>query len=101
MLVHIIPIILKKPPDLCIIDPLVIDHSKDFPKEIKLFLTFDDLDEDSTSLESMVDLRRQVLLNKIEIENLHYLIGLLLFELVEQGVKIESEDLINELKNIQ
>lgn len=70
------------------------------PTGLNPFLTFDDLDEDSTSIDSITALRRQVLINTREIDNLHYLIGLLLFELVEQGVKIESEDLINELNNI-
>lgn len=71
------------------------------PTGLNPFLTFDDLDEDSTSIDSITALRRQVLINTREIDNLHYLIGLLLFELIEQGVKIESEELINELNNIQ
>lgn len=65
------------------------------------FLTLLDLDEDSTTVESITALRRQVALNTIEIEYLHRLIGLLVLELTEQGVKIESEELINELNKIQ
>lgn len=36
-----------------------------------------------------------------QINDLEYKLGLLIFELMEQGIKIESEELLNELNNIK
>jgi len=62
------------------------------------FLTLADFDEDSITVESITALRRQVVLNTLELDYLHRLTALLVFELIEQGVKIESEELINEIE---
>lgn len=43
-------------------------------------------------------LTRQVLLNTLEINLLHRLNAKLIFTLMEQGIKIEDKELINELK---
>lgn len=60
------------------------------------FLTFLDFEGDIT-VDSIAALRRQVILNTNEIRNLNYLIGLLVFELLEQGLEIRSKELLNEL----
>lgn len=43
-------------------------------------------------------LSQQILVNSLEIQTLHRLNALLIFELIEQGIKIESQELINELQ---
>lgn len=60
-----------------------------------------DSEEDLTVAEiegSIAVLGRAILANANEIENLNRLIGLLLFELAEQGIEPEHKELINELE---
>lgn len=52
-------------------------------------------------LSAISALRNLVIINTREIEYLHRLNGLLIFELTEQGIKIESEELLTELNYIQ
>lgn len=48
----------------------------------------------------LISLQKQILVNTLEIESLHRLLAKLIFEINEQGIRIESEDLINELNYI-
>lgn len=60
-----------------------------------------DTAEDSTIAlinETLATLSALILKNTNEIQYLHNLVGLLVFELIEKGVKIENKKLINELK---
>lgn len=43
----------------------------------------------------------EILATKKEVEDVRRLIGLLVFELIEQGIKIESPELLEELNLIQ
>ena len=51
--------------------------------------------------EILTELAKQILLIKSELYNQHIFNGNLIFELQEQGVKIESKVLLNELKYIK
>lgn len=56
----------------------------------------------TADLQAQIDILKQALLvNSSNILYLHRLIGLLTFELIEQGVKIESKELINQIEYIQ
>ena len=59
------------------------------------------IEENITIIESNVEENtEEILATKAEVQEVKYLLGLLVFELIEQGVKIESQELqqlINEL----
>lgn len=66
------------------------------PSASNPFLTFLDFEGDIT-VDSIVELKRQVVLNTQEIKYLNYLLGLLVFELLEQGLEIRSKELLDKL----
>lgn len=53
--------------------------------------------ETADILAAISALRSLILANTREILNLHKLIGLLIFELIKQGIEIENKQLLNEL----
>ncbi len=56
-------------------------------------------DSETATLEAdIADLARLISINTKEIAYLHRLLALLIFELIEQGIEIESKELLNELK---